>query len=152
MTSEAKIAANRRNAQRSTGPRTASGKARIRHNAFKHGLAALAVRDPAVAAEVKHLAAVISTEGSDPADCRQAPIIAECEVALRRVRAARVRVMEEMSLMPPPQKRGARASPPVADQDRLQHCLNQLGQLERYERRALSQRKRALRLPSLSDP
>lgn len=40
MSSEAKIAANRRNAQKSTGPRSAAGKARTRHNAFKHGLAA----------------------------------------------------------------------------------------------------------------
>ena len=39
MTSPAKIAANRRNAQKSTGPRSAAGKARIRNNAFRHGLA-----------------------------------------------------------------------------------------------------------------
>jgi hypothetical protein len=36
MTSAA-LAANRRNAQDSTGPRTAAGKARARRNAFKHG-------------------------------------------------------------------------------------------------------------------
>lgn len=33
----AQIAANRRNAKRSTGPRTARGKGRIRQNALKHG-------------------------------------------------------------------------------------------------------------------
>src|SRR5262249_52788262 len=38
MTSEKKIAANRMNAQRSTGPRTAAGKERSRRNALKHGL------------------------------------------------------------------------------------------------------------------
>ena len=38
MTSAAKIAANRRNARRSTGPRSAAGKARARHNRFRHGL------------------------------------------------------------------------------------------------------------------
>src|SRR3982750_4131324 len=38
MTSEARIAANRRNAQHSTGPRTAEGKAKSRYNAVKHGL------------------------------------------------------------------------------------------------------------------
>ncbi len=38
--SEAKLAANRRNAQRSTGPRTAEGKAISRANALKHGLCA----------------------------------------------------------------------------------------------------------------
>jgi hypothetical protein len=40
MATAAQIAANRRNAQRSTGPRTEEGKERARLNAIKHGLAA----------------------------------------------------------------------------------------------------------------
>jgi hypothetical protein len=38
-----KIEANRRNAQRSTGPRTPEGKARSRRNALKHGILASAI-------------------------------------------------------------------------------------------------------------
>lgn len=40
MTSARQIAANRRNAQRSTGPRTEGGKDRARRNALRHGLTA----------------------------------------------------------------------------------------------------------------
>jgi hypothetical protein len=38
MATPAQIAANRANAQKSTGPRTAEGKAASRLNALKHGL------------------------------------------------------------------------------------------------------------------
>ena len=38
VTSPRRVAANRRNAQRSTGPRTAAGKRRASRNALKHGL------------------------------------------------------------------------------------------------------------------
>jgi hypothetical protein len=40
MTSEKQIQANRRNAQKGTGPNTPEGKAAVRHNALKHGLLA----------------------------------------------------------------------------------------------------------------
>ena len=40
MATAAQIEANRRNAQRSTGPTTERGKARVRRNAFKHGMTA----------------------------------------------------------------------------------------------------------------
>ncbi len=43
MTTEARVAANRANAQKSTGPRTAEGKAAVTQNAVKHGLRAQAV-------------------------------------------------------------------------------------------------------------
>jgi len=40
MTTQAQIDANRRNAQKSTGPRTKHGKSRVRENALTHGLTA----------------------------------------------------------------------------------------------------------------
>jgi hypothetical protein len=40
MATEAQIIANRRNAQKSTGPRTPEGKAAVSHNAVKHALLA----------------------------------------------------------------------------------------------------------------
>ena len=43
MASEKQIAANRRNARNSTGPRTEQGKARSRMNALRHGFASTTV-------------------------------------------------------------------------------------------------------------
>jgi hypothetical protein len=40
MASEAQLAANRRNAGKSTGPRTEAGRAVVSHNALRHGLTA----------------------------------------------------------------------------------------------------------------
>ncbi|MGE3852566.1 MAG: hypothetical protein AB7K09_12555, partial [Planctomycetota bacterium] len=45
-TSNARIEANRRNAQRSTGPRTAAGKERSSRNGWRHGLTATTVVAP----------------------------------------------------------------------------------------------------------
>jgi hypothetical protein len=150
MTSEAKIAANRRNAQRSTGPRAALAKARIRRNALRHGLAALVVSDPAVAAEVERIAAAIFGEHADRLEREQALIVAEAQVTLKRVRRARAQIMEQMSLVPPTQHPDARDSASMVD--RTAPYLDQLMGLERYERRALSRRKRAVRLAWLRDP
>ena len=46
MASEAQIAANRANAQRSTGPRSEEGKARVAQNGLKHGLCSTRVLLP----------------------------------------------------------------------------------------------------------
>src|SRR5262245_38817994 len=46
MTTPAQIAANRRNAQHSTGPTSAAGKARVAQNAFLHGYCAADVVMP----------------------------------------------------------------------------------------------------------
>ena len=56
MISPRKLAANRANARRSTGPRTREGKRRSSRNALKHGLSVRIAADPAeLAAMVKRI-------------------------------------------------------------------------------------------------
>jgi hypothetical protein len=144
MTSETKIAANRRNAQRSTGPRTALGKARVRRNALQHGLAAVVVGDLGVATEVDRVAAAIC--GGPHADClerERALIVAEAQILLKRIRRERTQIMDQMLAAA---AAAAKGSAGIAAITQREACLGQLLRLERYERRALARRKRAVRL------
>jgi hypothetical protein len=147
MTSEGKMDANRRNSRRSTGPRTAHGKARVRRNALRHGLAASTVKDPARSIEVDRLAAAICGKDADPMNREQALIIAESELTLSQVCAVRVAILEQMSPTLAAQAPDA-PKPVAASTQRTTACgvyLAQLVRLDRYERRAFSRRKRAMR-------
>ena len=62
MTSLRKLYANRRNAQRCTGPKTAAGKARSARNASRHGLTRPARADPAWARMIAALAKSIVSD------------------------------------------------------------------------------------------
>jgi hypothetical protein len=88
-TSPAVIAANRQNAQRSTGPRTPAGKARAARNALRHGLTRPVLADPALAREVEARAHRIAGEGASPERRALAVAVAEAEIDLARI--ARVR-------------------------------------------------------------
>jgi len=90
MTSAAKIAANRRNAQRSTGPRSAAGKARTRYNALQHRLNVPARYDQATADEIEGLAAYLSAESIEPREQDLAMRAAEAQFDLLRVQRAKV--------------------------------------------------------------
>src|SRR5262249_1047740 len=99
MASDRKIAANRRNSLRSSGPRTVAGKLAVSRNALRHGLAAAIPRDQAIDAEVECLATAIRGENADAAQREQALIIAESELTLLRVRALRTSIFEQMLLV-----------------------------------------------------
>ena len=60
MASEKQIAANRANAKRSTGPKTAAGKLRSSRNAFRHGLSGPLPSDPATSASLDWIAGEVA--------------------------------------------------------------------------------------------
>jgi hypothetical protein len=126
MTSERRIAANRANAKKSRGPRTHGGKASASRNALRHGLEAVSFGDTGLSEKTERLAQAICQPDADPVSYQQALIIAESFADIARVRAARVRIMER--------------SPEWSSKG-----LPETLRLERYERRALSRRRRAIR-------
>src|SRR5215470_3796244 len=94
MITEAKLTANRINGRKSRGPKTAQGKAQARRNALRHGLAAIALPNPVVSAQVERMARMICRNGVTAASYEHALRIAEAELLLQRVLAARVAAIE----------------------------------------------------------
>ena len=77
---------NRRNARRSTGPKSAAGKAKVAKNALRHGLAIPARLDPALNREIEGFAELIAGASASAflLDCARR--IAEAQIDLRRIR------------------------------------------------------------------
>src|SRR5262245_39379733 len=141
MTSEAKIAANRRNAQRSTGPRSVAGKARTRFNAFQHGLAAQKLEDRLADEEIDSLQAALCGDSMEKDEYDLATIAAEAQGELLRVRRTKVEIVNHAA------KRLRNEDVPEEDRVVLAFArkAKTLAAFDRYERRALSRRDRALR-------
>src|SRR5262249_329031 len=97
MASDKQIAANRRNAMRSTGPRTRSGKARSRANSLRHGLLSKVLVDPPLANETDQLARRIAQEHGKPDDCFESRTIAEAELIILSARAVRAQLLDTTS-------------------------------------------------------
>jgi hypothetical protein len=96
MTSDRKIAANRRNASRSTGPRSAAGKARSSRNALRHGLTISLANDTSRSAEIQRLAHAIAGT-SDPSRFHFACQAAQAELEILRVRVARAALINHVT-------------------------------------------------------
>jgi hypothetical protein len=96
MASARQVAANRRNAQKSTGPRTEAGKRRASRNACRHGLAAAIGGSGTFATPIEALAHDIATAAtgsalaaSDPEILTFARIAAQADRDLARIRGAK---------------------------------------------------------------
>ena len=142
MTSPAKIAANRRNARRSTGPRSAAGKARARRNAFRHGLATPASLDHVAVDRIDDLVVALTRDFPNQLELELATVAAEAQAEIERVRQTKVTLVnrayahlrEGGRLLPA----GERAALAFAGKTEI------LMACERYERRAISRRNRAM--------
>jgi hypothetical protein len=88
MASDRQVAANRRNAARSTGPRTARGKLRSRRNACRHGLTAeTVVASPEDPAEYQRFEAGLYDDYA-PQGAVEQQLVARLSSLLWRVRRA----------------------------------------------------------------
>jgi hypothetical protein len=93
LTTDRKIKANRANAQASTGPQTAQGRARTAKNALRHALSLPVCSNPALSEEVETLAREIAGPGANAQIQELACQAAEAEIDLRRVRYARYQLL-----------------------------------------------------------
>jgi hypothetical protein len=171
LTSDRKIKANRANARASTGPQTAQGRGRAARNSLRHGLSLSVCSNPALSEEVETLAREIAGPGANAQIQGLARQVAEADIDLRRVRNARhqllsgtlanphydtlANILKKLTLLrynapdrlgenvwqlvnSPPQ--GAHKFATILSQE-----SKQLLAMDRYERRALSRRKFAIR-------
>jgi hypothetical protein len=132
MTSDRKIESNRKNAQKSTGPRSEAGRRRSRRNALRHGLSVTIGSDPSFNDDIKRLASILARGNSGQKIGEFAHQAAEAEIDLLRIR--QLRASRFNSILD--------NEPKLDDHSQLDE---ELTKLERYERRAFSRRKRALR-------
>jgi hypothetical protein len=175
VTSARKITANRANARASTGPQTTRGRARAARNALRHGLSLPVGSIPAMSEEVETLAREIAGPGANAETQELARRVAEAQIDLRRVRHARhqilsdtlsweyysytkmrmkVKILRALLRPNPPDisteaLEFATSNPSLEGPDKLATILleqaKELLAMDRYERRALSRRKFAVR-------
>jgi hypothetical protein len=100
MATERQIAANRRNAVKSTGPRSSAGKRRARRNSYRHGLSVAAAGRPE---QVERLARKIAGADGDAMILEQARSVEpNWPQQIRRMRASLIQRMRNLVLNPDP--------------------------------------------------
>jgi hypothetical protein len=126
MASERQIAANRANAQKSTGPKTVAGRLKSSRNAFRHGLSAQLRLDSEGLKRVDAIARLLVGSSVDGKQHIAANEMAQAQLELSRIRAVRANILAGLDLA----------------SGNLQ-MLRHLAALDRYERYAHTRRRRA---------
>lgn len=93
MASEKQIAANKRNAQKSKGPKSQAGKKRSSRNAYRHGLSGPPMTDRSET-KFKDLARKFAGNASDAKTLEAAEQVAAADLELQRIRQARAMMFE----------------------------------------------------------
>jgi hypothetical protein len=87
MATEKQIAANRANAQRSTGPKTLAGKLKSSRNAYRHGLSSQLQLDPLTAAKADTIAQALVGAEPNEQTLAAATEFARAQLELLRIRS-----------------------------------------------------------------
>jgi hypothetical protein len=126
MASERQIKANRKNAKRSTGPKTEAGKAKSARNAFRHGLSRpLPGYDSATARSATLINGANPSSAGPKQDARpdELALIVQAGLELGRIRAVRHELLTALLISPDPK------------------LARRLRNIERYERAAYAKAK-----------
>ena len=175
MATERQLAANRRNARRSTGPRSGAGKKRASRNSYRHGLTARLTGGMQRAQDIEALARKIVGQSTDPITLENGRTAARTEFDLAGIRSVKLalisRVMVfgqietpgtfqslnqikqyldtvargEFIVPEPAEPEAMPVTEPERTAEAIRRALPELIKLERYERRAAAQRDRSLR-------
>jgi hypothetical protein len=164
VASEKQLAANRRNARRSTGPVSDGGKKRASLNSRRHGLTAKQPVNPKWAEQLEILVRKVAGDSTNLVDLENARAFSQAEFDLIQIRLAKIALIQKMAFPRSEEprrfatlnqarqfvkafKRGKLIGPmPLAEPERTaearRRTLPELIRLNRYERGAAARRDR----------
>jgi hypothetical protein len=98
MATEKQIAANRANANRSTGPKTKLGRRASSRNALRHGLSCPSPMNESISMDVDNLTQTFVQEGASDDQRAAARQVAQAQMDLSRIRTVRATLMASLDL------------------------------------------------------